>query len=118
MDTITLGEIGLLLGFVAALVASFGTIGKVVQKAVKKAFEGGLKPTNDKIDKIEKKVEEVDLNTCKNFLVARLSEIEQGINLDSVAEERFWEQYEHYLAIGGNTYIQHKVEQLEKDGKL
>lgn len=118
METTTLGEIGLFLGFVAALVASIGAIAKVVQKAVKKAFDGGIKATNDKIDKIEKKVEEVDLNTCKNFLVARLSEVEQGTRLDSVAEERFWEQYEHYLAIGGNTYIQHKVEQLEQAGKL
>ena len=118
MENITLGEIGLALAFVAALVASIGAIGKVVSKAVKKAFEAGSKEITDRLDKLEKKVDDVDLNTCKNFLVARLTDIDQGRALDSVGEERFWEQYEHYLSLGGNTYIQHKVEQLEKEGKL
>lgn len=118
MEQITLGQVGLVLAFIAALIASVGAIGKVVQKAVKKAFENGMRTTNEKLDKLEQKIDDVDLNTCKNFLVARLTEVEQGRALDSVSEERFWEQYEHYVAIGGNTYIQHKVEQLEKDGKL
>lgn len=118
MEQVTLGQIGLVLAFIAALIASIGAIGKAVQKAVKKAFDNGMRATNEKLDRLEGKIDDVDLNTCKNFLVARISEIEQGRALDSVGEERFWEQYEHYLAIGGNTYIQHKVEQLEKDGKL
>lgn len=118
MEQITIGQIAVFLAFIAALIASVGIISKAARKAVQKAFEAGMKSTNDRLEKIEQKIGEVDLNTCKNFLVARLTEIEQGRSLDSVGEERFWEQYEHYKAIGGNTYIQHKVEQLEQTGKL
>lgn len=118
MEQITIGQVGIFLAFIAALIASVGAISKAAKKAVTKAFEGGMKNTNDRLDKIEKKIDDVDLNTCKNFLVARLTEVEHGRALDSVTEERFWEQYEHYVAIGGNTYIQHKVEQLEQAGKL
>lgn len=118
MEQITIGQIGIFLAFLAALIASVGAISKAAKKAVQKAFEAGMRSTNERLDKIEKKIEEVDLNTCKNFLVARLAEVEQGRQFDSVSEERFWEQYEHYLAIGGNTYIQHKVDQLQQAGKL
>lgn len=32
--------------------------------------------------------------------------------------ERFWEQYEHYKASGGNTYIKNRIERLQAEGKL
>ena len=113
MDNITIGQVAVALAFVAALIASVKSIGATIKKAIEKAIEKAMKPTNDKIDKIDKKIDQVDMNTCKNFLVARLDELERGEKLDGIAEERFWEQYQHYLNLGGNTYIQHKVEQLQ-----
>lgn len=77
IETITLGQIGLALAFIAALVASIGAIGKVVSKAVKKAFEAGSKGITDRLDKMEKKVEGIDLNTCKELGVARWNKSQQ-----------------------------------------
>lgn len=118
MKDITLEQIGLALAFIAALIASIGAIGKVVSKAIKKGFATEMKPINDKLDSFESKITEVDINTCKNFLVARLTEIEAGQKLGDIGEERFWEEYQHYQKIGGNSYIKKKVEQLEREGKL
>lgn len=118
MENITLGQIAIVLAFIAALIVSIKTIGGTVSKAVKKGLETEMKPINDKLDNLDKRIAEVDMNATKNFLVARLDEIEQGKPLQGIEEERFWEQYQHYTNLGGNTYIQHKVEQLEQDGKL
>ena len=118
MENITVGQIAVALAFIAALIASVGAIGKVISKAVKKGFETEMKPINDKLDKLEDKVDDVDMNTCKNFLVARIGDIEAGQGLSETGLERFWEEYQHYIKIGGNTYIQKKVEQLEREGML
>ena len=114
MEQLTIGQVAVALAFVAALIASVKSIGATIKKAIEKA----MKPTNEKIDKIDKKIDQVDMNACKNFLVARLDELERGEKLDGIAEERFWEQYQHYLSLGGNTYIQHKVEQFQDQDLL
>lgn len=118
MESVTLGQIGLALAFIAALIASIGAISKVVSKAVKKAFEAGTKAITDRLDKLDKKVDGVDMENCKNYLVTFLAEVSRGEPKDETEYQRFWEQYQHYKSIGGNTYIQHKVEALEKEGKL
>ena len=118
MEGITIGEIAVALAFIAAIIGSIGIISKTVKSAVSKAFSTEMKPTNDKIDELSKKIDNVDLNACKNFLVARLNEIDNGKPLDDIGEERFWEQYEHYTKMGGNSYIKHKVEQLKTEGKI
>lgn len=118
MENITVGQIGLGLAFIAALIASVGGIGKFLTKVIKKAFATEMKPLNDKLDNLDSKIEDVDMNTCKNFLVARLAEVEAGEKLGDIGEERFWEEYQHYQKIGGNSYIKKKVEQLEREGKL
>ena len=56
--------------------------------------------------------------TSKNFLVAKIAEVDKGNKLDEIEKERFWEQYEHYSKIGGNSYIQRKVDELKESGKL
>lgn len=118
MGSITLEEIGLALAFIAALVASIGSIGKVVKKAVEKAFKDATKDFTDRFDKLDSKVETIDMENCKNYLVTFLAEVARNELKDETEYQRFWEEYQHYKSIGGNTYIQHKVEQLEKEGKL
>lgn len=97
---------------------------------IKKAFTVGLKPIEEKITKIDTKITNVetslkeqikvtDLNSTKNFLVARLEDIKNGQDLDSISLERFWEEYEHYKEdLKGNSYIENEVKKLQKDGKL
>ena len=68
-------------------------------------------------DTIER-IENVQLYSDKNFLVRFLADIEQGNKVDEVEIERFYEVYRDYKDLGGNSYIQHKVEKLQKEGKL
>ena len=41
-----------------------------------------------------------------------------GNPLDDISKQRFYEQYEHYTRLGGNSYVSSEVERLRKEGKL
>lgn len=118
MENITLGQISITITFVVAFIGGVKYILNDMNKVVEKA----LKPTNDKIDKLESnlksEISKSDMNSTKNFLVARISEIKANQPLDDISKERFWEQYEHYINLGGNSYIKNEVERLKKEGKL
>lgn len=118
MENIT---IGVVVGGLALIVAFIKGV-KFLKKSIKELISDLLKEQfdtlNEKLKILQDRVDGVDMNTCKNFLVARISEVERGHNLDEIGRERFWEEYEHYTSIGGNTYIQRKVEELVSEGKL
>lgn len=107
MENITIGQINGFLVYVMGLVGILTT----VYTTVKRGIDKGFKPINDKIDK-------VDINATKNYLVARISEIKAGQVLDDISRERFIEQYDHYIALNGNSYIKLEVEKLKKEGKI
>lgn len=113
MENITIGDINAFLVYLIGL----GGVIFTVYNTVKKGIDKGFKPINDKIDK-------VDMNATKNFLVARISEIKSGSELDDISKERFIEQYDHYIkpksegGLGGNSYIKLEVDKLKAEGKL
>lgn len=106
MNDITLGQISNLMVWVIG----FGGSTVAIITAVKKAIASAFKPINKKID-------DVDLNATKNFLVRCLADIEKH-GIDDVTKMRFYEQLEHYEKMGGNSYIKSEVERLKKEGKL
>ena len=117
------------LDLIASIIVSGGVVAGFALKVGKGILDKTLKPFNDKIDKMEKdrieqhnetlqKVNQVQLYTDKNFLVRFLADIEQGNKIDEVEKERFYEVYKNYRELGGNSYIAHKVEKLQKEGKL
>lgn len=118
METITIGWI---IGGVAVLVAFIKGV-KYLQDSMKEWATNLLKEPFDDLKKqlvdLQGKVGDVDMGTCKNFLVARIAEVEKGNPLGEIEKERFWEMYEHYSKIGGNSYIQRKVDELKDEGKL
>ena len=118
MESITLGQIAAAVAFLAALISGVGIIMKKMKDWMVNAVKEQLEEIKDENKDLKKRIDNVDLNTSKNFLVARLSEIERGNPLEEIESERFWEMYEHYSEIGGNSYIKRKVEQLKADGKL
>ena len=77
-----------------------------------------LKPITESINQINDRLDKVDMEATKNFLVRCLSDVEKGERMTEVEAERFWEQYEHYIAAGGNTYIKNKVVKLQEEGKI
>ena len=118
MENITLGQIAIGIAFLVALISGIGALMKSVKTWINKAMKEPLEIIVTEIKNVNDRIDKVDMNTCKNFLVARLAEIEQGNSLDDIKMQRFWEEYEHYAEIGGNSYIRRKVEQLKAEGKL
>ena len=106
MDNITLGQLS---GIMVWLIG-FGTATLTIVKAVKSAISKSFVP-------IEKKIDDVDLNATKNFLVRCIADIDRN-GIDPVTKMRFYEQFEHYQKMGGNSYIRDEVERLKKEGKL
>lgn len=120
MENVTLGWINQNVGFIIAL---FGGL-FAVYSALKKVFDKGmLEPITKQIMDLEKslikEIRKVDMNTTKNFLIDKIQEVENGIKLDPVTLERFWEEYEHYVKdLDGNSYIEKRVENLQKKKKI
>lgn len=117
METITIGQVSAVIVFVVALITGIGYLHKSLTKYITVALNDQFEGINKKIDKLTERLDDVDMSTAKNFLVARISEAETT-SLDEIEKERFWEVYRHYKDIGGNGYIQSKVEQLRSEGKL
>lgn len=117
MENITLGEISICIAF---LVAFAGGV-KYILKDMKAITEHALKPTNEKLDNMEKclkkEIQKSDLNATKNYLVATIHDI-KGDGIDDISKQRFFEQYEHYQNLGGNSYIMNEVERLRKEGRI
>lgn len=118
MEQITLGDISNVLVFIASLLTAGSVIVGFTLKRVKVIMNNALEPTNKKIDNLSTHIEAVDMANCKNYLVSTISDVQNGVALDSVARERFYENYDHYIAMGGNSYVKSAVEKLKKEGKL
>ena len=118
MTNITLGQVAAVIAFLVALFTGVSYLVKQFKEFIIKALKDQFDPINKKIDELDKKVSNVDIESCKNFLVQFLSAVDQGDRIDEIQKERFWEEYQHYIKIGGNTYIKKKVDQLEREGRL
>lgn len=118
MENITLGQIALGVAFLVALISGIGALMKNMKDWIVNVMKEQIDEIKRENKALQEQIGNVDLNTCKNFLVARLSEIEKGNSLEGIESERFWEQYQHYEKMGGNSYIKRKVEQLKSEGKL
>lgn len=118
MESITIGEVGLFVTFVVGLISGFAYlrthIKGVIQNSLKPDFDG----IRSEIGSLKRHIDEVDQENCKNFLVTFLADVERGNEMDEVELMRFWEEYEHYIKSGGNSYIKEKVEKLKAENKL
>lgn len=118
MEGLTVGQIIQTITLLAALIGSLGVISHQVKKYASGWLTSGLKPIEVKIDHLNEKISFVDMESCKNFLVRFLADVEQGSEIDEVEKQRFYEVWKHYSSIGGNSYIENKVDKLKKAGKL
>lgn len=111
MADITLGQIAEGLGVIVAILGGYGVLYKKISDSIETMIGKQLEP-------IISTMEDLDLETCKNFLVRCIADIERGDKMSETEVERFWEQYEHYTKKGGNSYIKEKIEKLKASGKL
>ncbi|MBQ6483077.1 MAG: hypothetical protein IJI45_18380 [Anaerolineaceae bacterium] len=118
MEQITIGQIAVIITFVVGVVTGVGFLGQKIKGWITNTMKDEFSSVHAQIQRLDDRISAVDMESTKNFLVDYLSRIERGEALDEIALERFWEQYEHYVQAGGNSYIRRKVDQLKTDGKL
>lgn len=111
MEQITLGEVNSWLAFLAALIGSCGIIVAATKKIIGKLFK-------TQTAEIKTALNRIDLESTKNFLVNVLSAAERGEQMTEIQKIRVREQYDHYAAAGGNSYIRDWYEQLRQEGKI
>ena len=121
----TLEQIGAVVTLAVGLITGVGYIiahfkkwlGMLLQDRFS-VFEAKIDGINLRLDKVDSRIGVVDMETTKNHLVIFLSDLERGHQVDEIEKERFWEQYRHYRDIGGNSYIEHRVDRLIQENKL
>lgn len=97
-------EILKVIGIIAGAITSIGIICAFLKSVINKGFEP-----------IYKKIDELDINQSKNFLVTFLKSVEKGEKMDDVEQQRAHEVYDHYIKdLKGNSYIHDKWEKLMK----
>lgn len=95
---------------IVALIMSFATLGVGIINLI------ANKKNVKKSDLIEQ-INGVEMNNCKNYLVQQISATDRR-ELSQAEKERYWENYDTYIKLGGNSYIHSETERLKKEGKL
>ena len=125
MEQITIGQIAVGIAFLAALI----TGGVKIKDAVKKWLEGLLQSRFDEqkkdnedmkksLEDLKAQLADVDLEKRKNYLVTFLAETERGELKDEIEIQRFYEEYQHYIDKGGNSYVKEKYAKMKQKGYL
>ncbi len=118
MENWTVGQI---LGTITAIAGGLTALGVITKKAggvITKWLQVQLAPINNKLIELALQTTENDKNRAMDFIVRFLADVEQGAEVDAEEKKRFWENYDLYVSLGGNSYIHSKVERLQKEGKL
>ena len=119
IQKLTLEQISIAVLFIVGLIGGIKYLKKELETFLKKMLEDQFKEVNDKLDGMQDSLNKVDKQTCKNFLVRYLADIERGQTLYDSEKERFWEEYEHYTDdLGENSFVKEWVKRLQREGKL
>ena len=118
MENITLGQIAAGIGILTVIVGGYVKLYTMIKDKLGEIVGEALKPLNDSILEINQRLDVVDMESCKNFLVRCIADVERGETMSETEAERFWEQYDYYIKSGRNTYVKNKVEKLQKEGRL
>ncbi len=118
MDQITLGQLEAWAVFILGLGCAVAGIITGVKKVLKALFKEQMETIDQRLDQQAAQIKKIDLENCKNFLVSYLAKVEHEGPADEIETQRFWEEYEHYIQGGGNSYIRQKVDKLKAADKL
>lgn len=113
MENITIGQAAGALALVVAVIAGIQSLKKSVKSWLSAALKDQFTALEQTQKDILKRLDTVDIENCKNYLVTFLAEVGRGEKKDETELQRFWEEYEHYQKLGGNSYIKNKVEELK-----
>lgn len=119
MQNLTLEEISVAVLFIVGFIGGVRYLRNALKDFFKKLLDDQFKAVNDKLDGMQNTIAKLDTQTCKNFLVRYLADIERGEFIYESEQQRFWEEYDHYVNdLKENSYVKEWVKKLKEDGKL
>jgi hypothetical protein len=90
-----------------------------MKEFLEKLLADQFEEVNNKLDEMQTTIAKLDTQECKNFLVRYLADVERGDHIYESEQQRFWEEYDHYIDdLHENSYIKEWVARLKKEGKL
>ena len=114
----------LLASFITAVIYLKTTMRDTVRDVNKEEFkdvhdsiEDLKEDMNERFDDVNKRIDKSDLESCRNFLVHAMVDIEHGV-VDDALVHRFWDELDHYHKEKQNSYIDTRVQALIDSGKL
>ncbi len=114
----TIGQLAAAIALVAGLITGLGVISKLVGKAASNWLEKSLEPISEKLDTIDGRFDAFDMDRCKDYLVQFIGRIDRGYEPSETEIERFYENYDRYTGLHGNSYVKIEEQRLRKAGKL
>lgn len=118
MAEMTISNLAEYIGILVAIIGGGGVLYNKLKKWLAGLFSEQMTKIEAEIKGLETKIEISDMQSCKNFLVRCLADVERCEPMSETEKERFYEQYEHYRKNDGNSYIKQKVDKLQLEGKL
>lgn len=115
IEQITLADI---VSFVIGLVTFIKAV-EYISRGIYNNFLNNVRksvePINRKLEGIEKNLKRIDREQCKSFLIQTLNADHE---LSETERQRVYEVYQHYRALGGNSYVKEEFERMQDEGKL
>lgn len=119
VKNLTLLDISVVVLFIVGLIRGVQELKKSIKEFLENLLANQFKEVNDKLDGMQSAITELDTQECKNFLVRYLADVERGDHIYESEQQRFWEEYDHYIDdLHENSYIKEWVARLKKEGKL
>lgn len=118
MENVTIGQIGATIALIVGLITGVRYLKKSIKEWITESLRDSFDSLRKEVINLQERIAEVDMSACKNYLVRSLADLDRGEQWDEIEKERFYEQYEHYVKHGGNSYIRQKVERFKNAGML
>lgn len=118
MSDWTMVNVAEIVTFLGGLIAGLTYLNKTLKKWLAEVFKAQFDLIDRRFDEIEDGIRKRDKEATKNYLVQFISEVKRGEIISDTEKQRFYEQYEHYIAIDGNSYIKAEVEALKAKGYI
>lgn len=119
IERLTVEDISVIVIFLGGLIGGIKYLKKELKDALHEMLKDQFKEVNEKLDGLQSSLTKVDTQTCKNFLVRFLADVERGAEVYDDEKTRFWEEYDHYIDdLNENSYVKEWVHKLLDEGKL
>ena len=119
VKNVTLLDISVIVLFVVGLIRGVQELKKSIKEFLEKLLADQFKEVNNKLNEMQSSITVLDKQACKNFIVRYLADVERGNYIYESEQQRFWEEYDHYIDdLHENSYIKEWVMRLKEEGKL